>query len=87
MYTKHSYYWFKPKKVGVFAIYYPTNFPGWVVTLSCLFYLFYFVSIASQISSNISSYIYWFLPRAIIVLIVYDLFCFRAGEYPYWWRK
>jgi hypothetical protein len=77
-------YWFRPKRLGEFAAYYPVNFPGWVVTLSCFFFLIYFLVVDREIYTPALGLFHFFL-EAVVILLIYDLFCFRTGEYPSWW--
>jgi hypothetical protein len=72
--------------MGWVAIYYPVLFPGWVLTFFCLFFILYFYAFAAATTSTTSGMIYSFLPKVVIVFLVYDLACFRMGEYPYWWK-
>ncbi len=78
-------YWFRPKRLGDFAAYYPVNFPGWVVTLSSLFFLIYFFVVDTQIVYRAGGGLLHFLLELIVIFLIYDLFCFRTGEYPSWW--
>ncbi len=79
-------YWFKPKRIGDFAAYYPVNFPGWVVALSCLFFLIYLFVVDLQIAYPAGGGFFHFLLEAVVILLVYDLFSFRTGQYPTWWH-
>src|SRR5581483_4628945 len=80
------HYWFRPKRWGEFAVYYPVNFPGWVVTLACLFFLVYLFIVDLWIAYPLGGGFLHFLLEAVTIFLIYDLFCFRAGEYPSWWH-
>jgi len=79
-------YWFKPARWGPVAVYYPSLFPGWVATFGCLFFLLYYFAFSFVMSTDVPSWILYFAPRAILVFLVFDLICFRTGEYPSWWK-
>lgn len=81
------HYWFKPKRWGWVAVYVPTSFPGYVATMSCFFFLLYFFILSAEISNSWSDTLILFTPWAIAVFLVYDLLCFRTGQYPHWWEK
>ncbi|MBI3589040.1 MAG: hypothetical protein HY093_01320 [Candidatus Liptonbacteria bacterium] len=40
-----------------------------------------------QNSHSASDTLLNFAPYAITILLVFDLLCFRIGEYPSWWRR
>ena len=81
-------YWFRPKRVGKWvAAYYPASTPGWLVTLALsagLIKIFWWVDSHSHSGSDT---LISFAPYFIAILLIYDLLCFRLGEYPWWWRK
>lgn len=81
-------YWFRPARFWKwFAFYYPASRRGWGVTLMLIgIALLLFVWVDSQ-SHSVSDTLVAFLPWAIALMAVYDLLCFRRGEYPWWWRK
>ncbi len=80
-------YHFKPARLGVFAIYYPTTWIGWVITLIlAAAFIFFFVK-ADQSSHSASDTLFNFVPYGTAILLIFDLLCFRIGEYPSWWRK
>ncbi len=80
-------YHFKPARLGIFAIYYPTTPLGWLITLilATAFVLLFLKT--DQNSHSISDTLINFAPWAIAILLIFDLLCFRLGEYPSWWRK
>lgn len=81
-------YWFRPKRWGRWvAVYVPTSWQGWLVTLVLLTIGFIvFVKIQKDSIHWIGTF--WaFLPWAITIMVLYDLACFRKGEYPWWWKK
>ena len=80
-------YWFRPARLGWIAVYYPVMFPGWVFTFICIFFLYYFFILSSASTSTTWEMVLSYLPKAVIVFFVYDLACFRTGEYPSWWRN
>lgn len=45
-----------------------------------------FIIIDSHSHSG-SDTLFAFAPWAIGIFLLFDLFCFRTGEYPAWWRK
>jgi hypothetical protein len=82
------HYWFQPKKFWKwFAFYYPTSREGWGVTLVLVLLavkLFLFIDARSHSGSDT---LISFAPWAIALLAIFDMLCFRHGEYPSWWRK
>ncbi len=81
-------YWFRPKKFWkFFAFYYPTSLSGWLAT-AILFMIGLSSFQLSQIDSNSPlETLLRFAPWLIAIFALYDLLCFRFGEYPSWWRK
>jgi len=81
-------YWFRPKRFwGCFAFYYPANTPGWIATLILsVIAVAIFLLIDRQAHSASDTLLQFALP-AIVLMLLYDLLCFRVGEYPAWWRK
>lgn len=80
-------YWFKPKKFGVFAGYYPVSWQGWVATLlsiGALVVLFFVIDRRSHSGSD--TLIQFALP-AVVVLLLFDIISFRTGEFPWWWKR
>lgn len=83
-----SRHWFKPKKFwNVFAFYYPASFPGWLLTLLILFFLTVAFVGVDRASHSVSDTLINFAPWFIELLLLYDFFCFRFGEYPAWWKE
>lgn len=78
---------FKPARLGVFAIYYPATLFGWAITIILTASLVFFFERADQNSHSTSDTLLNFSPFAIAILLIFDLLCFRIGEYPSWWRK
>ena len=81
-------YWFKPARFWKwFAFYYPVSFAGWIATLvlgAALIKIFVFIDANSHSGSDT---LITFAPWAIAILLLFDLLCFRFGEYPSWWKK
>jgi hypothetical protein len=88
MFSQKHRYWFRPKKFwGFFAFYYPSNLSGWIATLFLSALLIWAFSMADRHSHSSSDTLISFTPWAIAILAVFDLLCFRLGEYPSWWKK
>ncbi len=71
----------------MFAFYYPTSRQGFVATVLLvlpLIVLFFFIR--SQAVSLFDT-LFQFAPWAIAFGAIFDLLCFRFGEYPSWWYK
>jgi len=81
-------YWFRPARFWKwFAFYYPASKEGWAVTLFLLLLAIkMFVFIDSR-SHSVSDTLLAFAPWAFTIMLLFDLMCFRKGEYPSWWRK
>ena len=81
-------YWFRPLRFwGVFALYYPVSRKGFIATaflVAPLVLLFLFIE--SQELSLFDT-LFQFAPWAIAFGAIFDLLCFRFGEYPSWWYK
>jgi hypothetical protein len=81
-------YWFKPLRFwGVFAFYYPASSRGWLATALLLtaitkLGIFVYFSTYSVLEK-------WavFLPWLLFSMVLYDLLCFRFGQYPNWWKR
>lgn len=82
------HYWFKPARFWKwFAFYYPISKEGWGVTIFLIgFAVVLFLTIDSR-SHSISDTLIGFAPWGIAIGAVFDLLCFRRGEYPSWWRR
>lgn len=84
----HMNYWFRPTRFWKwFAFYYPASKEGWLVTIFLFAMaggLFYFVESRSH---SVSDTLLGFAPWLIALASVFDLLCFRRGEYPSWWRR
>lgn len=80
-------YHFRPARLGVFAIYYPATILGWIITIVLISLLLFFFEKADAGSGSISDTLLRFSSWAIIILLIFDLLCFRMGEYPSWWKK
>ncbi len=80
-------YWFKPKRWGKWvAVYVPTSWQGWIVTLvlkASAIWLFLKIDSTSHSGSDT---LFRFAPWAIAIGCLFDLACFRKGEYPWWWK-
>ncbi len=81
-------YWFRPLRFWkVFAFYYPSSREGVGLTAFLVFLLatlFYFTNIESH---SVSDTLMHFAPWLIVGMLLFDLFCFRFGEYPAWWHE
>jgi hypothetical protein len=76
-------YWFKPARFWKwFASYYPVSWQGWVVTIALLaaaIKIFWLIDHQSHsVSDTLLNYAPWF----IVLALLFDLACFRKGEYP-----
>ena len=81
-------YWFRPKRFWRwFALYVPTSLGGWVVTLFLLALAAAFFFLIDYRSHSASDTLINFAPYAVMFMLLFDLLCFRLGEYPSWWRK
>ena len=81
-------YWFRPKKFWKwFAFYYPASRRGWAVTLVLIGIAGLIFSFVDQNSHSATDTLLSFAPWAIVLMLIYDMLCFRKGEYPEWWRK
>ncbi len=56
-------------------------------------FFFLFISIilfsgstSYQVATNPADALTYLLPRVAVVLIIFDLACFRCGEWPHWWK-
>ena len=80
-------YWFRPARFWrCFAFYYPASRKGWVATVILLMVavaMFLFVKSRAQSFGDI---LFGFAPWCIALGAVFDLLCFRFGEYPSWWK-
>ena len=82
------HYWFRPKRFwGWFAFYVPTSRAGWIATLILLALAVLLFRAIDAESHSGSDTLLSFAPWAIALLALFDLLCFRFGEYPSWWRK
>lgn len=81
-------YWFRPKKFWkCFAFYYPSSWQGWVITIVLIaLFMASFIAVDSNSHSG-SDTVISFAPYGIAVFLIFDLLCFRKGEYPSWWKK
>lgn len=81
-------YWFKPKRFwNWFAAYYPVSAPGRVTSTLLFVLLVYFFVLAGRDSHSASDTLLRFAPRALLVLILFDVLTRLTGEYPSWWRR
>ena len=81
-------YWFRPKRfLGWFAFYVPTSLGGWFATLFLLSFATAFFFLIDRQSHSVSDTLINFAPYAVMLMLVFDILCFRLGEYPSWWRK
>lgn len=81
-------YWFKPKRFWKwFAAYYPASKEGMLITILALFLLAYSFIDADNASHSVSDTLYAFVPRALLILIIFDIITHVHGEYPWWWKK
>lgn len=82
------HYWFKPARFWKwFACYYPVSKEGWSVTLVLLgLVVGVFLYIDSR-SHSVADTLIGFAPWGIALGALFDLLCFRRGEYPHWWRR
>lgn len=81
-----KHYWFRPKRFWKwFAAYYPTSWQGWIVTFALTALLVAVFLKVDRASHSASDTLLGVAPFAITILLAFDLFCFRTGEYPSWW--
>ncbi len=81
-------YWFKPARFFKwFAFYYPVSRRGWGVTLILFGVAGIIFSFIDSRSHSGSDTLIAFAPWAIALMALFDMLCFRHGEYPSWWRK
>ena len=81
-------YWFKPKRFWKwFAFYYPVNLKGWIVTIVLFVFAVLIFCRIDSTSHSVSDTLFSFAPWIIGLMLIYDLLCFRTGEYPNWWKK
>lgn len=81
-------YWFRPARFwNWFAFYYPASLGGWIVTLLLLIFVVHVFLYVDARSHSVSDTLIGFAPWAIATMALFDLLCFRLGEYPSWWRK
>ena len=81
-------YWFKPARWGKWvAVYYPASGAGWIVTIILLAGAIKSFLLADLHSHSGSDTLIAFAPAAISLLLIFDLLCFRLGQYPWWWKK
>jgi hypothetical protein len=84
---KKKTYWFRPKRFwGWFAAYYPVSREGWTIALAALFAVALIFSYVDRTSHSASDTLIGSAPGIIIVMLMFDLICFRTGEYPNWWK-
>jgi hypothetical protein len=68
-------------------VYYPASWQGWLCTLILsVLAVIIFTQIDTRSHSGSDTLINFAIP-AIALMLLYDLLCFRTGEYPYWWRR
>ncbi len=81
-------YWFRPARFWKwFAAYYPSSAEGWIITLILAAgFAVVYIYINAR-SHSIFETLLGVAPVAVIVMLVFDLLCFRTGEYPSWWRR
>jgi hypothetical protein len=85
---KSQKYWFRPVPFwGVFAAYYPANTKGIIATAVLLAVLLKIGIILFYLTSSLTTFAWQFLPWALAIFCIFDLLCFRFGEYPEWWQK
>ncbi len=83
-----KHYWFRPARFWKwFAFYYPASVEGWIATgilfaIGVVMYRF-----VDSRSHSVSDTLLGFAPWFIAIASVFDLLCFRSGEYPSWWRR
>lgn len=81
-------YWFRPARFWkCFAFYYPASKRGWGVTLILFGIGGLLFSFIDEWSHSGSDTFFFFAPWAIALMALYDMLCFRHGEYPSWWRN
>ncbi len=86
--SMHTKYWFRPARFWKwFAFYYPASKEGWLVTIFLFAMAAALFRFVDSRSSSVSDTFLGFAPWFIALALVFDLLCFRRGEYPSWWRR
>lgn len=81
-------YWFRPMRFWKwFAFYYPASRRGWGVTFILLGLAGSIFAFIDSQSHSVSDTLIGFAPWAITLMTLFDMLCFRHGEYPAWWRE
>ncbi|MEP7162239.1 MAG: hypothetical protein ABI747_00535 [Candidatus Moraniibacteriota bacterium] len=81
-------YWFRPARFWKwFAFYYPATWEGWLVTIALIAFGVKVFFLIDRESHSASDTLLAFAPWVIALFALFDLLCFRTGEYPSWWRK
>ena len=81
-------YWFKPWRLGKWiAVYRPTSWQGWVVMVVLLAMAVFIFHRIDANSHSVSDTLFTFAPWAIALMCLFDMACFRKGEYPWWWKQ
>lgn len=79
-------YWFRPKRWGKWvAVYVPTSWQGWVVSLLLIAVAIVVFRSIDLNSHSASDTLIGFAPWAIAIMVLFDLACRLKGEYPWWW--
>ncbi len=81
-------YWFRPKRFwGYFAFYYPSSKEGWIITLVLVVSASEIFLFIDGRSHSVSDTLIGFAPWGVVMAALFDLLCFRFGEYPSWWKR
>jgi hypothetical protein len=81
-------YWFKPLRFWKwFACYYPASFAGWMAAIFLFLALVLSYLFAGSAAQSLTEKLLAFAPWALVILLLFDLLCFRFGKYPSWWKK
>lgn len=81
-------YWFRPKRWGQWvAVYVPVTWHGWLITIILALMAVLTFILADATSHSVSDTLINYAPYAMLWCLMFDDFCFRFGEYPYWWGK
>jgi len=81
-------YWFKPARFWKwFAAYYPVSWEGWLASAVLVIIGAMVFCIIERGAHSVSETILLFAPWAIALFLMFDMLCFRRGEYPAWWRS
>jgi hypothetical protein len=81
-------FWFRPKRFWrYFAFYVPSSAGGWIITAVLAVWAATFFVLIDRASESFGDTLIAFAPWFVAFGLIFDLLCFRLGEYPSWWKK